>query len=356
MSDQGQKTEKPTPQRLRKARQEGQFPVSREFPAALQFLGFAALFATFTAHFARGVAVETHRILVTAFAGGEVGDSLPRAVVGAGYRVILPLLGAGLVLALLMLAGHLAVTGLGISGKKLAPDISRLNPMQKIRQMPRQNGFHFIQACILLPVFCWCLYLVLQDNFLVMMRLPFMGVRQGVQLFTDGISGLFWKAAGLFLVFGAVDFMREKQHYLKQMRMSHQEIREEFKETEGNPETKMRIRRIRRDLLRRRMMAEVPNASAVIVNPTHYAVAIRYQLDSMVAPKVVAKGKNYLALRIRALATEHEVPIIENPPLAQALYKSVDVGQEIPPHLYRAVAEILAYIYRILGGRLPGAA
>jgi len=135
--------------------------------------------------------------------------------------------------------------------------------------------------------------------------------------------------------------------------MSRQEVREEFKESESNPQMKMRIRRLMRDRIRRNMMKEVPTATAVIVNPTHYAVAIRYQLDWTTAPKVVAKGKNYLALRIRERALENQVPLIENPPLAQALYKSADVGQEIPAHLYRAVAEILAYIYRLMQGRLP---
>jgi flagellar biosynthetic protein FlhB len=117
---------------------------------------------------------------------------------------------------------------------------------------------------------------------------------------------------------------------------------------------KARIRRIRRDLLRHQMMKEVPKATAVIVNPTHYAVALRYSMDSMATPVVVAKGKNYLALRIRQRAMEHQVPIIENPPLARALYGSVDVGQEIPANLYRAVAEILAYVYKLMNGRLPG--
>jgi flagellar biosynthetic protein FlhB len=116
----------------------------------------------------------------------------------------------------------------------------------------------------------------------------------------------------------------------------------------------VRIRRLQRDLRRRQMMRDVATATAVIVNPTHYAVAIRYAIDSAAAPKVVAKGRNYLALRIRKKALEHQVPIVENPPLAQALYKSVDVGQEIPSHLYRAVAEILAYIYKLMNGRLPG--
>ena len=130
--------------------------------------------------------------------------------------------------------------------------------------------------------------------------------------------------------------------------MSKQEIRDEAKETDGNPQIKARIRRIQREMRRKNMMREVPKATAVIVNPTHYAVAIRYEQGTMTAPQVVAKGKNYLAARIRQRALENQVPIIENPPLAQALYKAVEVGQEIPPHLYRAVAEILAYIFKLM--------
>lgn len=136
--------------------------------------------------------------------------------------------------------------------------------------------------------------------------------------------------------------------------MTKQEIREELKEQESSPHVKARIRRIQRDMSRRKMMQEIPNATAVIVNPTHYAVAIRYSVESGAAPKVIAKGKNYLAQRIRQRAIEHQIPIVENPPLARALYASADVGQEIPAHLYRAVAEILAYIYKLMNGKLPG--
>ena len=138
-----------------------------------------------------------------------------------------------------------------------------------------------------------------------------------------------------------------RRHY-KSLRMTKLEVRDELKETEGNPQIKQRVRRIQRDLARRNMMKEIPNATAVIVNPTHYAVAIRYDMEGMAAPRVLAKGKNYLALRIRQIAIDHQVPIVENQPLAQALYKSADVGQEIPPHLYRAVAEVLAYIYKLM--------
>jgi flagellar biosynthetic protein FlhB len=143
--------------------------------------------------------------------------------------------------------------------------------------------------------------------------------------------------------------MKQRSRYMDRLGMTKQEIRDEAKETDGNPQVKGKIRRMQRDLARRNMMREVPKATAIIVNPTHYAVALKYEQGTMAAPRVVAKGKNYLAARIRKKAIENQIPIIENPPLAQALYKSVDVGQEIPAHLYRAVAEILAYIFRLMG-------
>jgi flagellar biosynthetic protein FlhB len=194
--------------------------------------------------------------------------------------------------------------------------------------------------------------MVARDRVEQFMRLPFLGLQAGVQLIASSVEDLLWKAAGLFLVLGAIDLFRQRRRHRKDLMMSKQEIREEAKESDGNPMVKSRIRRIQRDLLRRRMMSEVPKATAVIVNPTHFAVAIRYRPEGMAAPMVVAKGKNYLALRIRQRAIESQVPIVENPPLAQSLYRSVEVGQEIPPALYRAVAEVLAYIFRLTSGRV----
>src|SRR5581483_7619401 len=167
----------------------------------------------------------------------------------------------------------------------------------------------------------------------------------------SGVQTLLWKASFVFMIFGVVDLVRQKQRYQKELKMSKQEIRDEMKETDGNPLMKGRVRRLRRDMARRRMMHEVPTATAVIVNPTHFAVALKYDMGTTGAPRVVAKGKNYLALRIRQKAIENQVPLIENPPLAQALYKSVDVGQEIPAQFYRAVAEVLAYIFKLMNGR-----
>jgi flagellar biosynthetic protein FlhB len=159
------------------------------------------------------------------------------------------------------------------------------------------------------------------------------------------------KASFLLAVLGVAMLIRERGRYNRSLRMSKREIRDEAKETQGDPHTKGRVRRLQRDMRRKNMMRNVATATAVVVNPTHYAVALKYEQGSSAAPTVVAKGKNFLAARIRKRAIENQVPIIENPPLAQALYKSVEVGQEIPAHLYRAVAEILAYIFRIMAKR-----
>src|SRR5205085_4386499 len=177
------------------------------------------------------------------------------------------------------------------------------------------------------------------------------GVWPALTVISESLKHLLWKAAYLFLAISCLDLLRVIRRHNKSLRMTKQEVRDEFKETEGNPQIKSRIRRIQRDLARRNMMKEVSKATAVIVNPTHYSVAIRYEMESMAAPRVLAKGKNYLARRIRELALQHEIPIIENQPLAQALYKSAEVGQEIPPHLYRAVAEVLAYIFKLMNPR-----
>ena len=220
--------------------------------------------------------------------------------------------------------------------------------------MPRQNLPALLQSLILLPLFLWAVYVIARDKLDAFLALPLESVAAGWGFLGGSLMELFWKASGVFLVFGCVDLLRQMRRYKQDLRMSKQDIKEEAKDIEGNPQMKARIRRLQRDLLRRNMMKDVPKATAVIVNPTHYAVAIRYQVETMAAPLVIAKGRNYLALRIRQRALEHQVPIVENPPLARALYQSVEVGQEIPPHLYRAVAEILAYIYKLMHGKLPG--
>ena len=353
MAEQG-KTEQPTQRRLEKAREEGQFPAAREFVGALQFMVFLGLLGFGGAAWFTRFRATARSLFEMAFAPELRPEDLTHIAWQLAWKHFLPLALAGLAVALSTLAFRLITTRFGLSLKKLAPDAARLSPLTKLKELPRQNLPMLLQSLILLPLFLWAVYVIARDKLDGFLALPLENVTVGWGFLGGSLMELFWKASGVFLVFGCVDLARQMRRYKQDLRMSKQDIKEEAKDIEGNPQMKARIRRLQRDRLRRNMMKDVPKATAVVVNPTHYAVAIRYQVESMAAPLIIAKGKNYLALRIRQRAIEHQVPIIENPPLARALYQSVEVGQEIPPHLYRAVAEILAYIYKLMHGKLPG--
>ena len=350
----GQRTEKPTKRRLEKARREGNFPSSREFLSSIQFLGFVTIAVLFAGTFVVRTAHVMRALLAVAFSTEVTKTSLVALVRDIVVPLFEPLILAGAALLLLVLFVQLATTQMGISVSKLVPDFRRFNLLNKISNLPAQNLPPFLQALALLPIVAGVVYYEATENLGSFLELPWMGAQVAMARVGGTIGTLLWRAVGLFLVVGAIDLVWQRHRYTGQLRMSKQELREEGKENEGNPQLKMRIRRMQRDSLRRQMMKEIPKATAVIVNPTHYAVAIRYSVDAPGAPKVVAKGRNYVAARIRGKAIEHQIPIIENPPLAQALYKAVEIGQEIPSSLYRAVAEILAYIYRLMNGRLPG--
>jgi flagellar biosynthesis protein FlhB len=346
-----QKSEKPTPRRIQKAREEGNFPVAREFISSLEFLAFAALLAWWGGEWILKFRGFARYLMQRAFGGDLSSGELTQLVTEILWQCLMPLALGGAALLVLTLGLQLATTKMGVSTKKLAPDLKRLNPLRKIKELPRQNGPALVKAAIMMPLFLYAVYVIGRDSLVTYSVLPLQGVESGARQVLVTVQELLWKASFVFIVFGLIDLTRQRRRYEKDLRMSKQDIRDEVKEMEGNPQLRARIRRLGRDRLRRQMMKEVPQATAVVVNPTHFAVAIRYDHEAMAAPRVVAKGKNYLALRIRQKAIEHQVPIIENPPLAQALYKSVDIGQEIPAHLYRAVAEILAYIYRLMNRR-----
>jgi len=344
----GDRTEKPTKRRQEKARKEGQFPASRELIASLQLLVFVFLLTSLGGFLIDRLRRAFRADIVFAFHQTQrVSDIRALAGVMASFLGA-PLLACGSCLMLAVLFVQMCATRFGFAGVKLAPDFKRLNPVAKLRSLPGQNAAAFFQASFLIVLFSMVISGLVRQNAELFSRLPLMGVEGSWVAVRSALGSLLWKCAVIAGVIGLLQFVREKRRHMKDLRMSKQEIRDELRETEGNPQIKGRIRRIQRDLARRQMMKEVPAATAVIANPTHYAVAIRYDIALMTAPRVVAKGRNYLARRIREIAMEHQVPIVENKPLAQTLYKHVDVGQEIPAHLYRAVAEILAYIYRLM--------
>jgi len=352
MAEKDQKTEQPTQRRVQKAREEGNFASARVFVGAVQFLTFVFMFHSWGRTWIDGIhtafdVLLRHALMPTLSTASLVDTSLALL-----KRVLTPLTIQGAVLLAATLAAQLLVTGLGVSLKKLSPDPKRLNPLARIKELPKQNLPSLAQAVVMLPVFGWTVYALVKSDYQSFLALPLDNLMVGAMKVGSSIEALLWKASLVFMAFGAVDLFRQKRRYQQELRMSKQEIRDEMKEVEGNPLMKSRIRRLRRDLARRNMMREIPTATAVVVNPTHYAVALNYSVHSPGAPRVVAKGKNYLALRIRQKALDHNVPLIENPPLARALYQSVEVGQEIPAEFYRAVAEILAYIFRLMNGKM----
>jgi flagellar biosynthetic protein FlhB len=349
------KTEQPTGKRVLKARSEGQYATSRELIAAANFLVFIGVLGAYFPSWFAGMKQMMQQALEGAFRGELTVTTFPRIAETLLSRAFLPLsVLAGLTIVATV-GINFAVTKMGFSLKKLMPDLSRLNPAGKIKNMATQGPAAVGQAAAMLILFGATIYFIAEQNAEVFLALPFASLDIGLQKVAEAIKDLLWKGAGVFLLFGLIDLFRQRRRYTKGLKMTKQEVKEEAKESETSPLVKGKIRRLRRDLARRRMMKEVATATAVIVNPTHYAVALRYQHDAAGTPVVVAKGKNFLALRIRQRAIENGVPLVENPPLAQALYKSVDVGREIPPHLYRAVAEVLAYIYRLTNTRFASA-
>jgi len=345
------RSEKPTARRLEKARGEGQFVVSKDMITAGQFLAFVILFgAAFPAWFT-GMKSMLRESLVAAFHGDLDIARAPRIARALFDRAFLPLSGLAAASGLTALAVHLSVTGGGFSLQKFQPNFGRFNPVQKIQQIASQAPTNVLQATAMLVAFTATIYYIIRANAGMFLTLPFASLEVGLSKIGDSIRELLWKATAVFIVFGVIDLIRQRHRYTKQLRMTKQEVKEEVKDMEGNPHVRGKIKRLRRDLARRRMMKAVPTATAVIVNPTHYAVALRYDHTTMATPIVVAKGKNYLALRIRQIAIENQIALVENPPLAQALYKSVEVGREIPPDLYRAVAEVLAYIHKLTSAR-----
>jgi flagellar biosynthetic protein FlhB len=354
MPDKSEQTEKATPHRLKKAREEGRFPAAKDLVAAIQFVAFVAWLGYSGDDWMAHVKTALRILFASAFRRDLSFQSIGVSLAQTIERCFAPLVPLAGILLGITLGTQLLVTGFGLSAKGLIPDLNRLNPFSKFKQLRRQNVPAFFQALVLIPVFGYAVFVIVRNRLDEFYSLPAQSLVASIHVVTSSLQDLLWKAAGAFMVFGLVNFFRQRSQFSGDMKMSKQEIKDESKQTDGNPQIKSRIRRLQRELRRRTMMKDVAKATAIIVNPTHFAVAIRYKMSSMAAPTVVAKGKNFLAARIRKLADEHQIPIVENPPLAQALYKSAEVGQEIPADLYKAVAEVLAYIFKLMKGRMPG--
>ena len=348
-----QKTEQPTQKRRNQAQREGRFPASRDLLAGAQFFLFVWLLTRHTGAWIEGLRQVMRRLLTAAFERPSSAGEMQALAASLAVPLLWPAVKMGAWLVVGALALQLVSTQFGLAPSRLSPDFSRLNSLPRLAQLFRQNGSQAMQAMLALPVFVYLAAQVLVSNGPDFQRLSSGGIQTAASRIGSALGDVLWQGAELLLALGVIDYYRQRRKWDNEMKMTRQEVQDENKESDGNPQMKSRIRRLMRQRSRRRMMKDVETATAVVVNPTHYAIALRYDAGGMPAPKVVAKGKNFLAARIRERAIRHQVPIVENPPLARALYQSAEIGQEIPAPLFRAVAEVLAYIYKVTN-HLPG--
>lgn len=267
---------------------------------------------------------------------------------------ILPFLG---LMVLVTVASSVIISGWLFTTQALEPDFSRLNPLKGITRIFSWSGivemFKAVgKAALIGGVATWVIWLDVNE----IVSLVAEPLDAGLPHVARMVGFTFMAVSGSMLLIVAIDVPFQLWNHAKQLRMTKEEVRQEAKETEGDPHVKARIRQLQREAARRRMMSEVPKADVIVTNPTHYAVALRYQEGRMGAPQVVAKGAALLAQRIRELGEENRVPILEAPPLARALYRHAELGQEIPAKLYTAVAEVLAYVYQLRRYRTYGGA
>ncbi len=350
------RTEPASERRRQQAREEGQVARSREL-STFALLAAAGGGVWFMGSGLTGRLSQMMReALSIAPTGGFTPEFMLERLTNSFLDMLLAFAPLFALLAFAAAAAALAVNGWVFTFRPLAPDWNRLDPLQGIGRVLSLHGMAemgkaIAKALVVGGVAAWVMWCD-TPSVLALATAPLQaGMTELAQL--AGIAFLIM-AGGMALI-AAIDVPMQIWDHERKLRMTRAELREENKETEGDPQIKARIRSLQRDRARRRMMAEIPKADVVVTNPTHYAVALTYAGSSMRAPRVVAKGAHLLAERIRALAVQHGVPVLEAPPLARALYRHAELGDDIPAALYTAVAEVLAYVYQLRRHREGGA-
>jgi flagellar biosynthesis protein FlhB len=344
----GEKTEPATPRKRQDARKKGQVAKSRDLPGAfILFFGFLLLFSFggfYKERLYRLFTVTFHDYMMM-----EVTMQNMQMVVGNlmyhGLIILAPIFIMAIVVSIF---GNFVQFGFLVSGDPLKMKLSKLNPIEGFKNIfSMKSVFEFAKTLFKLTVIGVVVYLTLWDERARLLHLSYIPLEQILSYTASLTMKLGIKIGAALVVLALLDFLYQKYEFEKQLRMSKQDIKDEYKKTEGDPLIKGKIRERQRRMALQRMMQEVPKADVIITNPTHFAVAIQYDASRMEAPTVIAKGMDLIALKIRSIAEEHGVIRMENKPLARALYEQVEIGESVPPELFQAVAEVLAYVYRL---------
>lgn len=352
----GDKTEPATEKKLSDARKEGQVAKSREIANALGILAIFLILKVWVSTMANqmlslfGTIYERIPEVVTFWQG-----YMPEQDIKVVYRsmiinciiIIAPILLIGFLVAFV---SDVAQVGWKPTSKPLQPKLSKINPISGFKKIFSVNSLvELIKSIAKIGLIAYICYTYIKDKLPMLFLLYDMPLTQAIKLAAEMVTDLGIRIALFYMIIAIADFAYQKFKFSRDMRMTKQEVKDEFKQSEGDPQIKGRIRQKMQEASRRRMMQNLPQADVVITNPTHYAVAIKYDLELAEAPVVLAKGEDYMAARIKEVAKENNIEIVENKPLARMLYANVEVGEMVPPELYQAVAEVLAFVYHLQG-------
>lgn len=346
--EEDQKTEEPSERRLEQAREKGQVPISREVGNWFFILTCCFLILVVLPYTARSLQSMMVQFISVPDQMVVSQDSLKRLAVHL-VTTIAPIVAIPLVIMLVVLVSvALMQVGSSLSLQSLKPKMSRLSPKQGLKKVFSKNAIvEFLKTVIKTCILFITAFLLFRNHAGEVKNWIGLTMRQMMNVFEGLLLKLFLMLLIILFFLGLLDYLYQRHTHRKGLRMTKQEVRDEHKDIDGDPAIKQRIRRLRMERSRNRMMQDVPNATVVITNPTHYSIALAWDPDTMNAPRVVAKGQDFIALKIREVAKDNNVPVVENPPVARALFSMVDIDQEIPAEYYKAVADIIRLVMKM---------
>ncbi len=347
----GEKTEEPTTKKMGDARKEGQVSRSQEIIVGGSLVAVFLGLKLFVGYVANSFLESFNKYYgsIDTVVNDQFDSGLSQTIVNEVIKDVI-LIGLPLML-IALIAGFIVVVvqvKWEITLKPLMPKFNKINPLQGFKRMfSKEKVFELIKAIVKIGLIFLIVYSEFKDNLSFLTQLYDVTLKEGIVLIGNLVINLGLKISLIYLLVGLADLFYQKRKFKKDLMMTKQELKDEFKQTEGDPQIKGRIRQKMREISQRRMMQQLPEADVVITNPTHFAVALKYDRESSKAPVVIAKGADYVAAKIKEVARENDIEIVENKPLARMLYFNVELGDEIPQELYQTVAEVLAYVYKL---------
>lgn len=352
----GEKTEEPTSKKLSDARKEGQVAKSKEVTSAFEMLASFLLLSLWIGRMGTYFVGNIYDLYsqipeyIKMYDGHVQTITFRRLFIQSMLRVLMimaPFLIVGFIVAFVT---NIVQVKWQPTTKPLRPKFNKLNPVSGFKRIFSPNSLvELLKSVLKLSLIGYVVYTYLRDHMPPIYQFYSISLNQGILIVGDLVINLGIRISLFYMIIAALDFIYQKVKFKKDMKMTKQEVKDEYKNQEGDPQIKGKQRQRMQEASRRRMMQQLPEADVVITNPTHYAVAIKYDPELYDAPYVIAKGSDYLALKIKETAKEHHIEIVENKPLARMLYANVDVGNVVPPELYQAVAEVLAFVYHLQG-------